>query len=734
MSEDPLSEIGFDGYFSLLRQVIPRRLDFYICSLTGEVLAADMANATPVPHTRIKTATASRHTAPESRSRLVVDKTDGSAVYLMDIRTPADLIAGLLVAVEAAGCECRDDDGDADVASAFSAIADCIEREYRLTAELNTMAQELTGRYEELNLVYDAVDSTSIEQEGITLKQLVESYVAYLDVDMVALIYPDKKRVLFANSEHDPIPEPYELIRHLSSEFLPIAMAQGQCLLINDIIDPRRDEFSLDVPYKILTCPVINTRGGVDGALICLNHTYRLDFFNSDRNLLKVMARKVAKITQSNYDALTGLMNQHAFETVLQRAVHEAESEGTFHSVLNIDIGQLQVLNETHGRDAGDQMIRSVGELLRGKLRGTDAIGYLGEGRYGILLENCRTEQGMGVARTLRDHVERFRVGWNSTQLELQVAIGVTVVEPHTTDVGEVMEAAELARIAAKELGQGQIQVYRQDDTELVDRRRHMKCVSLIQKALREDRFRLYCQTIQPAVGNGERYHFEVLIRLIDEEGLVVGPDKFIPAAEQFNLMPSIDRWVVDATLASLSAAGIAGSPGEGIVAINLSGQSLTDFKFADYVADRIRQYNIASSCLCFEVTETAAIGNREAALAIIENLKAIGCHFSLDDFGTGLSSFSYLKELPVDFVKIDGSFVRQILEDQVSHAMVASIIQIGHVMGLKTIAEYVENNAIAERLVHMDVDYLQGYGIDRPQPLADYLSALCNMKSLQAG
>lgn len=733
MSANPLSDVGFARYFALLRMLLPHGMEFYICTLGGKVLAADPANLSRIQRTRVRTDTARKRAAAHADARLAMDAGDDGTTYVMDIRTPAGEVAGLLVAVSAAGAA-HDAAHDSLVEAAFAGITDCIEKEYRLTVELNAMAQELSGRYEELNLVYDADDSASVEQESITLQQLIDSYAEYLDVDMVALLYADRERSLYAIGKNDPVHEPDELLRQLLINFLPQVREDGGCLLINDISDRRRDELSVEMPYKILSCAVTNSRDEVDSVLICLNHIYRPDFFNSDRNLLKVMARKVAKITQSNYDALTGLMNQHAFETVLERALQEARADGLQHSVLNIDIDQLQVLNEAHGRETGDQVIRRVGELLRGKLRSTDTVGYLGEGRYGVLLEKCNIEEGMRVADALSNRVQHAQISRGPVQLDVQVSIGVTTIEPHTDAVGEAMEAAELARIAAKEQGRGRVQAFRMNDQDLVARRSSMQCVVQIQKALRERRFALYCQTIKPVGASAEQFHVEILLRMLDEDGGIVSPERFIPPAEQFNLMPAIDRLVIDETLATLAAAGIAVRPGQGMVAINLSGQSLADASLAAYIVEKIRQYGIASDCLCFEVTETAAISNREAALSIIERVRSVGCHFSLDDFGTGLSSFSYLKELPVDYVKIDGSFVRQILDDRVSHAMVASIIQIGHVMGLKTIAEYVENGEIAERLEQMGADYLQGYGIARPQPLPDYLSGLLHVRSTRAG
>jgi len=261
-----------------------------------------------------------------------------------------------------------------------------------------------------------------------------------------------------------------------------------------------------------------------------------------------------------------------------------------------------------------------------------------------------------------------------------------------------------------------------------------MQWVTRLQHALRDDRFRIYCQAIQPIREESEDYHFEILLRLIDEEGAMVSPMTFIPAAERYQLMPVVDRWVVKNTLEMLSKQNLAKVQGEGVVSINLSGQSLTDELLVNYIDEQILPNNISPNCICFEITETAAIANLDAAQRVMLALKERGFRFSLDDFGTGLSSFAYLKCMPVDYLKIDGSFVRQIIEDPVSDTMVSAINQIGHVMGLKTVAEFVESDAIRERLEILGLDYLQGYEIHTPEPLEDYLAGLGQPRQARVG
>jgi EAL domain-containing protein (putative c-di-GMP-specific phosphodiesterase class I) len=340
-------------------------------------------------------------------------------------------------------------------------------------------------------------------------------------------------------------------------------------------------------------------------------------------------------------------------------------------------------------------------------------------------MEMCTHEQGIKVAQNLCRGVAEASFSSGRGDVELSVSIGIALVGPDASSTDAVFEAAELAREVAKKSGRNQVRVYREDSSELAERKEQMQWVSRIQKTMRDNRFHIYCQEIRPTGATSEKYHFEILIRMIGEDGEIILPDVFIPTAERYNIMPALDRWVIDNTFALLQANSLAQHPGEGMVSINLSGQSLADEGLTEYIGEMLYKHRLLPNCICFEITETTAFGNIQSARKIIDGVRKIGCHFSLDDFGTGLSSFSYLKELPVDFLKIDGSFVRNILKDRISHAMVSSINQIGHVMGLKTVAEFVESEELTKQLELIGVDYLQGYAIGKPMPLQEYLEEI---------
>jgi diguanylate cyclase (GGDEF)-like protein len=736
MSERTLNFINFEKYFTLLHGLIPASAGFAFCDLSGVLVATSCDTAALMTGDIIDLKTFKPINNSNYSCKTYLSIADACRPLVrVDICDRSDnAIASLLVITSNEVIE-QDSNDHTAIEEILHAVSLCVAKEHELTVELNAMAKELTDRYEELNLVYDTNDDIiDFERESDAYNQLLQNCVEHLDLGAAILIFPEQETINCVTPKHNPIQSPLFLLEQFSNELFITIRENKKSIIFNDFPDPMRTGLNMDIPYKVMAAPVMNGKGSVTGIIVCLNHMHKTDYFNSDKNLLNVMSRKVSKIIQANYDSLTGLMNAHAFRPRIKDAINSASSKGIFHSLLNIDIEQLRVINESFGREAGDAAIEIFSTVLKEKLRNTDSISYLGEGRFGVLLDKCSLEQGVRVAESVRKAIESKSFEWRSEPVDLSVSIGMALIEPSTESADTVLEAAEIARESAKECGINQIQVFRHGDKDLANRKEQMHWVSRIQTALRENSFIIYCQEIHPLTRKNENYHFEILLRLSDKMGNVVVPDVFLPPAEQFNLMPTIDRWVIDKTFSILHENGFAQQSLEGVVSINLSGQSLTDTKLIDYIDQKLAEYHLLSNCICFEITETAAIGNMESAHKIITSLRGKGFHFSLDDFGTGLSSFSYLKDLPVDFLKIDGSFVREIMRDRIAHAMVTSINQIGHVIGLKTIAEFVENDEIRAQLELIGLDYAQGYAIGKPMPLEEYLAALDADATTQAG
>jgi diguanylate cyclase (GGDEF)-like protein/PAS domain S-box-containing protein len=419
---------------------------------------------------------------------------------------------------------------------------------------------------------------------------------------------------------------------------------------------------------------------------------------------------------QATHDTLTGLVNRPEFERRLTHLLGSA-SPHVPHALLYLDLDQFKVVNDTCGHAAGDDLLRQISALLRTKLRAQDTLARLGGDEFGVLLEHCGVNEARRIANSLRELLEGFRFGWNDKTFTIGVSIGLVPITQAGETLAGVFSAADSSCYAAKEKGRNQVQVYQPGDSLLAQRDGEMRWMPRIQQALTEGRFRLYYQPILPVdSGALDGARGEILVRMLDEAGRIVLPGAFLPAAERYGLMLALDRWVVKRSLEFLSRAeDLAGSI---TFAINISGQSLGAADFLDFVTEQIDSSHVAPSRLCFEITETSAVSELGHALRFIGTLRALGCRFALDDFGTGLSSFSYLKALPVDYLKIDGGFVRGLAGDNIDQAMVESVHYIGHIMGLKTIAEWVESQAVLLKLKQIGVDYAQGYALGHPRPL----------------
>ena len=417
----------------------------------------------------------------------------------------------------------------------------------------------------------------------------------------------------------------------------------------------------------------------------------------------------------ASHDVLTGLVNRREFETRLERALKSAKARETSYALCYIDLDQFKIVNDTCGHSAGDALLGQVGALLKSKVRWRDTLARLGGDEFGVLLESCSLEEALRTAESLREAIRNFRYTWEDRTFRLGCSIGVVPITAENEDVASVLSAADSACGAAKESGRNRVHCFEENDIDLMRRRREMQWAARINNALEESRFELFRMTILPLQVEDAGEHFELLLRMRDESGKIVAPDQFIAAAERYGITPSIDRWVIDSAFRWLVSEADERRRLT-MCSINLSGQSLGDDKFLPYVIEQFHRSGIDGSKICFEITETAAIANFSQASRFIQALKELGCKFALDDFGTGLSSFGYLKHFPVDFLKIDGSFVKGVLHDPIDREMVRSINEIGHLTGKQTIAEWAENAEIIEVLRGLGVDYAQGYGVSQPQ------------------
>ncbi len=424
---------------------------------------------------------------------------------------------------------------------------------------------------------------------------------------------------------------------------------------------------------------------------------------------------------QASHDELTGLANRRAFERRLL-ALREQKDNRQLPgcALLYIDLDQFKIVNDTCGHAAGDALLRRICTPLQELLGPDDLLARLGGDEFSVLMPHSDVAGAMRLAEDIRTVVEQLDFNWKGRTFGVTASVGlVQSAAGHIIVPEDMLTKADMACFMAKEKGRNRVHAHCDEDQELIDRVREMNWVQRIQQALNEDRFCLYGQEIVPLTDCEDKgLHLEILIRLHDEGGALVPPSSFIPAAERFGLMTSIDRWVVTRTFRTLAERRTlkSGNP-ISCCAINLSGNTFGDAAFLDFLKNAFAEFRIPPHIICFEVTETTAIVNLEAARAFVRELRSLGCTFALDDFGSGMSSFNYLKELPVDYLKIDGAFVKNLLTDRPDRAMVEMISHVGHIMGKRIVAEFVETDAVADALRDIGVDYGQGYGIAAPKP-----------------
>lgn len=423
---------------------------------------------------------------------------------------------------------------------------------------------------------------------------------------------------------------------------------------------------------------------------------------------------------QASHDALTGLVNRREFERRAEKMLLSAQQQGVEHALCYMDLDQFKVVNDTCGHTAGDELLRQISNVLSNAVRHRDTLARLGGDEFGVLMEHCSIENAQRVAAALLKTIQNYQFMWEGHRFKVGVSMGLVSIDEGTYTLTELLKDVDTACYTAKDQGRNRIHIYHAEDSEIAKRQGEMQWVERIHHALEEDKFCLFAQAIAPSSGT-DISHYELLIRMQGDDGQIIPPNGFLPAAERYDLISEIDLWVISKAFNSLKE-----NPTFlnriNFCSINLSGQSLTQPDILEFITEQLETSGIPAKKICFEITETAAISNLKSATAFISTLKGLGCRFALDDFGSGLSSFAYLKSLPVDYLKIDGMFVKDIMDDPIDYAMVKSINEIGHVMGMKTIAEFVENDLIKAKLSGIGVNYVQGYGIGKPIPLTDLL------------
>ncbi len=581
----------------------------------------------------------------------------------------------------------------------------------RLTRDFSQMARALEDDRNE-RARFEAMLFAEKERALITLQSIGDAVITTDTMGQVEFLNPVAEQLTGWPTEEARgmnLTEVFRIVNEMTRSTVenPVEKAlrrNGIVGLANHTLLIHRDghEFSIEDS----AAPIRDRDGKVIGVVLVFH----------DVTHSRKLAQEISY--QASHDALTGLLNRREFELRLHSLISNAAEEHRQHALLYLDLDQFKVVNDTSGHSAGDELLRQLTFIMQAKIRDADMLARLGGDEFGVLLGNCPIEQAQRVAEELIESVKNFHFCWGDKTFVIGASIGMIAITDESQDWAGLLSNADTACYIAKEKGRNRVQVYHAHDADLARRHNEMHWVGRITKAFEDERFLLYYQPIIPTTADStEPPHFEVLVRMLDEEGELVTPGVFIPAAERYNLMTTLDRWVVHNTLNWLAAH----KTNPMVCAINLSGHSIGDERFLDFVVEQIKEARVPAHNICFEITETAAIANLTRAIHFIRELKLLGCRFSLDDFGSGLSSFAYLKNLPVDYLKIDGGFVKDMDRNDTNFAMVEAINNIGHTMKIRTIAEFVENQAILDQLVSIGVDYAQGYCIAQPAPLSSF-------------
>lgn len=490
----------------------------------------------------------------------------------------------------------------------------------------------------------------------------------------------------------------------------------------NEVLDALHDR-ELDTPVILVSAQLNDTRAaaamraGVSdyvlrGNLSRLGPAVERELREAaNRRNHRIVAAELERV--ASRDPLTGLANRRQLEIELERACADVGDAG--HAFLYLDIDQFRLVNENCGHNAGDELIRQLAAVLGGVVRPNHTLARIGPDEFGALLEHCTVSRAWRIAEQMRRAINAYRFAWEGQTHRVGVSIGVVGIEESGLAVPDVFRRADLACHAAKDLGRNGIRLYTEEDADLAQRRGAMQWVGRLQQAIENDELVLFAQPIAPAGADaGPAPHAELLVRLAEADGRLIEPGLFIPAAEQFELMARLDRWVIDRALSHIAAT----EAPAGRWFINLSATSLSDEGLLDYVGERLFDHGVSGECLCFEITETAAIANVNAAIRFMAGVRELGCAIALDDFGSGLSSFNYLKALPADYLKIDGAIVRGMLDDHLDFTIVETITRIGHAAGMEVIGESAEHVALIEAMAKLGVDFVQGHAVDAPRRL----------------
>ena len=720
------SKPSLDPYGHLLRMLVPRAsgIAFYDARATPlwVVDGYDGPDPQPVVEEALKKAPPATTAQIDGFSR----DFEGAPAYVFRLRNER----GQVIAVAALLTRDGEQRPFSFIQQLVQPALECLQRELQARTALGMMSRDLQSRDDDLELLLKvAPDDPQNPQQADELGLLVQTCVDHLGCVLGALVVPERN-VAICKSKSGTKPQVHILTathRHL----LNWSQLQRRTLLINKA---NTDKGGLP-PYKVLSTPVRHPSGRVMGFLAMFRPADGEDFDLRAERLAELLARKTNTVLQNNFDSATSLLTRPAFELQVRAALTAAAGNSPS-CVLYLDGDRMHVINDNFGMHVGDEVIGKIAEVLRRKPRPGALAARIAGDRFAVFLPDCKLEFAEQIADTICRQCAELSYARGDGTVQVSVSIGVAELPDSQAPLAHGMAGAEIACKAAKDRGRGRVETFQDADQSIMRRHSDVLVVQRLHEALEQDRFVLYAQPILPLGAAGGEPRFELLLRMLSETGEILPPEKFLSAAERYQLLPQIDRWVVENALTSLKSQSGALAGRSLRFSINVSGPSIASEDFLEFLESAVRESGLSPQALCFELTETAAVSNLARADRLMQRMRTLGCTFALDDFGTGLSSLAYLKSLPVSTLKIDGSFVRDTANNQRTESMVRAIAQLAHTMGMETVAEFVETDDLRMRMAALGVDFGQGFAIGKPVPLGEILSdlALYEVMAAQSG
>jgi diguanylate cyclase (GGDEF)-like protein len=718
--ERPAADASFDPYGRLLRMLMPSLCGVVVHDgFSNLVWASDEWDLAEEPGL-IKDAIANALTDAAEFSGIARTLDADRAVYSFAIRGEHIELLGVVSLIGRLSGTQTQPRPLQTVRQLVQPALECLRRELSLRSRLGSRERDLDVRERDLDLMLEISSQQSATcSDNDEFSLILKTGLDRMGCALAALWVPDKNIALSQTRSGQPMsPESLNRAQHHLMAWMQL---QQRTIVVNHISKIASD---VAAPYKILACPVRHSSERVMGVLALFNPPSAQDFDLHQTRIAEVLAKRATSIIQAQYDSSTGLMTRQAFERQATALLGSANS-GDTHIILYLDIDRLHVINETFGMHVGDDVIVNVAGCLAESLPAGALSARISGDRLAGLIPSSSMDAAAIVAEKIRAAASAIMPRAGHGSFDVSVSLGVAPIGRSDNPLAHALATAEIACKAAKDRGRNRVEMFQDSDQSIIRRHTDIMVIGKLRDALGNDSFRLDAQPILPLRGNYGRPRFELLIRMLGDHGEIIPPGKFLSAAERYQLMPTVDRWVVSRACELLGEHGASLGEDSARFAINLSGQSLQDESFLAYVIDRIQTSKLPPGILCFELTETATIGNLAKAQAFMRSLQDLGCQFALDDFGTGVSSLAYLKDLSVDYLKIDGSFVRDAITNSRSESMIKAIAQLAKVMCMETIAEYVETDVLRARMADLGVDYGQGFAMGKAQHFEELLREL---------